>query len=281
MHKISSLTVFCEHAEIGINNVIKNLNNIINYAYEKKLTFIQPEQLPDLFDDKLEPNNYILLTFDDGQESLFENVIPNFLRTYKIKCISFVIPLHFTFHKLYTNFDFFIRNKDVFTLGSHTLTHTLAKLTEKNKNNIYNTKSPKLMYYKENTDDTIYCYGLITKNYNIKTEHIENDTEYHNRLYSEIVYSKEWIERATNQDCNFFAYPWGIFNKNVLNIVKAANYKLGFSINVSDSSVYTIPRIYVNDINKPKRKILINNVEVICNLKPTQTILDKKFGLWK
>jgi|SRR3989344_5104180 len=71
-----------------------------------------------------------------------------------------------------------------------------------------------------------------------------------NHLLSEIVQSKYHLEKALKIPINFFAYPKGVYNTGIINIVKTAEYKLGLSMdnNVIKPGVnrFLLPRVGVN-----------------------------------
>ena len=273
MQKISTLSVFCEHA---CKSSVSNIYNIINYCMSNRITFIRPDDIDDLFNGKLPVGNYSLLTFDDGDESRFDD-IAKLLRQNSIKAISFVIPLNSNFMELKTNFEYFLKYPDVFELGSHSLTHTMSWISKERGTTI---TSPCLNYPHEEGPYTFY-YGLTNKTILKFKDRVETNEEFNHRLYTEILFSKNWIEYVTGKECKFFAYPWGIHNPNIIKIVKDAGYKYAFSINVSDKSQFTIPRWYHNDISKLKKEVLINNVNVISNRIASQSDMDKKYGIWK
>lgn len=52
----------------------------------------------------------------------------------------------------------------------------------------------------------------------------------HDQIQSEIVGSKEVIEKKLNCSVDYFAYPKGVYSSEILNTVKSAGYKLGFSM---------------------------------------------------
>jgi len=67
----------------------------------------------------------------------------------------------------------------------------------------------------------------------------------YNSAKREIMESKDVIENKLNKKCDFFAYPYGDFNKNVLELVRQ-NFKGGLSVKKGfincDSDTYLLPR---------------------------------------
>lgn len=69
-------------------------------------------------------------------------------------------------------------------------------------------------------------------------------------LNKEVVDSKKTLEKTFKTTIKYFAYPKGEYNNKVINSVKKAKYKAGFSCNVGtivkNTNVYSIPRTVVN-----------------------------------
>jgi peptidoglycan/xylan/chitin deacetylase (PgdA/CDA1 family) len=45
------------------------------------------------------------------------------------------------------------------------------------------------------------------------------------KAYEEIIKSKEYLEEIIGKEIQFFCYPWGAYNKEVINIVKKAGFE--------------------------------------------------------
>lgn len=272
---MNSLTIICEHPSL---NTVSNLKSIMAYAEKNKLSFIAPEQLPIFFDDKL-GGNHILVTFDDGQEHKYPDIAP-FLRTNKLKVLTFVIPLYYTFTALYTNFEYYLRNPDIYEVGAHTLTHTMVCKSPED------TRFPvpefKLCYpqTKKSTEGQ-YLYGLIAKEYNSMNRRYETDTEYNRRIDIEIAFSKEWIERALGKECQWFAYPSGVFNDSVISKVIEAGYKYAFTVNRTLNTKFTIPRILSTELDFTNKSNIIGEVIIISKDKLSQNDIDVEHGIYK
>jgi len=271
---MNSITIICEHSS---KNTLSNLTRIVNYAKNLNLKFIRPEELSDFFNDKL-GGNYILLTFDDGQEYKFDG-IADFLRQNKIKAISFVVPLHWGFHSTYTNFDYYIRNKDVFEVGCHSLTHTMVA-----NSLLYDgidITSPKLIYYGDKNLKVSYNYGLICKEFNKIKNRLETEEEYNIRLDRELNFSKEWIERATGKQCRYFAYPYGVYNNYVLEKIKKYGYEMAFTVNRTEGTIFSVPRIDTMNLDNKTKNNVIDNVIVKSWERLSQNDIDVKYGIYK
>ena len=271
---MNSITVFCEHSN---KDTIGRLKTIVKYATDRNLKFIKLNQLDKFFNDKL-GGNYALLTFDDGQEYKYDEIVP-FLRENKIQAICFAIPLHFGFHDLYTNFDYYIRNKDVFEVGSHSLTHTMVvQSTDFDGNNV---TSPKLIYYGDKNLKATYNYGLIARAYDKMKGRMETDLEFDRRIDRELSFSKEWIERAMGQECRFFAYPYGVYDDCLVDKIKMAGYKMAFTVNRTNENILTVPRIDSTTIGCDIKQHVIGEVVVNACNRLSQNDIDVKYGIYK
>jgi len=69
----------------------------------------------------------------------------------------------------------------------------------------------------------------------------ENDQTYWSRITKEFINSKKIIDRELNQDTQFFAYPYGNYNQQILNLFPKAGYKLGLTIRNGGNSFFANP----------------------------------------
>ena len=81
------------------------------------------------------------------------------------------------------------------------------------------------------------------------------------RLEEEIVMSKKGLEKELGYKIKYFAYPYGLFSKEVIDIVKKAGYEYAFTVSGgklnSDKSTYKVDRVLVDNF------INVNDVKVI------------------
>jgi peptidoglycan/xylan/chitin deacetylase (PgdA/CDA1 family) len=72
----------------------------------------------------------------------------------------------------------------------------------------------------------------------------------------EILESRIILEKKLNKKCEFFAYPYGDFNKNVLELVRQ-NFKGGLSVKKGfincDSNIYLLPRNSIDSVTTELR----------------------------
>jgi peptidoglycan/xylan/chitin deacetylase (PgdA/CDA1 family) len=69
----------------------------------------------------------------------------------------------------------------------------------------------------------------------------ENDQTYWSRITKEFINSKKIIDRELNQDTQFFAYPYGNYNQQILDLFPKAGYKLGLTIRNGGNSFFANP----------------------------------------
>ncbi len=61
--------------------------------------------------------------------------------------------------------------------------------------------------------------------------HYETDMMRRERIQQEIFRSKTEIEKVTGKPCRLLAYPWGVYDKEVVRIVEEAGYEFAFTAN--------------------------------------------------
>jgi len=83
----------------------------------------------------------------------------------------------------------------------------------------------------------------------------ENDQTYWSRITKEFINSKKIIDRELNQDTQFFAYPYGNYNQQILNLFPKAGYKLGLTIRNGGNS------FFANPLTLKRSQVLEENME--------------------
>ncbi len=147
------------------------------------------------------PSKSVVITLDDGYRSIYDFAYP-LLKRYGYTATLFI----------YTDFIEASRNALTwrqlrelktagFEIGSHSISHT--DLTKK------------LPY--------------------------ENDQTFWSRITRELITSKKIIDRKLNQDTQFFAYPYGNYNQQILDLFPKAGYKLGLTIRNGGNSFFANP----------------------------------------
>ncbi|EQD79288.1 polysaccharide deacetylase family protein, partial [mine drainage metagenome] len=73
-------------------------------------------------------------------------------------------------------------------------------------------------------------------------------------LIGELIASKAYIEDFLKKKVNFFSYPYGRYNANIMRAVKNAGYQCAFTTNKGKVAVgdnlYELKRISINGYNR-------------------------------
>jgi len=155
--------------------------------------------------------NYVVLTFDDGCESFYDIAYP------MIKSFGFTATVY-----PITGF-----------LGQN------AIINSKVYNHLKVMSEVMIKELGENGVD----FGAHTLNHLKLTEISDSEAEY------QIINSKCNLENILGKQIKSFSYPHGIYNKNIIEIVKYAGFKNAVSCNsaylTNNSSLFEIPRKYI------------------------------------
>jgi len=147
------------------------------------------------------PSKSVIITLDDGYRSNYKFAYP-LLKRYGYTATLFI----------YTDFVEASRNALTwnqlrelkaagFEIGSHSISH--ADLTQKLPN--------------------------------------ENDQAFWSRITQELINSKKLIDRELKQNTQFFAYPYGNYNQQILGLFPKIGYKLGLTIRTGGNSFFANP----------------------------------------
>ena len=196
----------------------------------RRFSFISPE---DLFKRK---RKGVLLTFDDGFENNFNNVLP-ILSKFQIPALFFVTTQHII------NPDKWLHFIDK-RIKSYGLDKNMMSDFQKSEN--FNGISEKnLIMMSKNKLVTIGSHS-ITHPFLSNCSNI--------KLKKEIFDSKKYLEKICNKKVDYFAYPSGDYNEKVVKELIASGFKASFgtdSIKNIGFPNYEIPRvgIYSSDVS--------------------------------
>jgi len=231
--------------------VVEQLNDVLEKVRREKLTVLDPAKVMECF---LSPDfptgQYVLLTFDDGREQRESGVV-DFLARNNLRALAFVFPLCYSMDGFQMDLNFWYRNRRLFEFGSHSLTHS----------NVAKSAGPKFwtdmraLFYRGKRTGKDFAPGLITLGWDQLRERPETTNEKLMRIDSEVYLSKAIIERSLGVPCNYFSYPWGFYDKNLIESVKRAGYQAAFSVINTEASIWTIPRIDMDSPHKPVETI--------------------------
>jgi peptidoglycan/xylan/chitin deacetylase (PgdA/CDA1 family) len=203
-HKISS------QREFGINSCPpQKFNVLIEYLADQKF---QPITFLDLLSDSLNVSKPIIMTFDDGYESVYKHALP-IMRQFGFSAVVFMVA---GFIDRWNDWDV--------NLGGVRFRHL--------------SKSQIKELYDEGWE-----IGSHTNNH-IALSFLKN-----NQLENELCKSKAVLEEIINDKVISIAYPFGLQNKSVLKAVIKAGYVFGcknFSWNSNTFDLLNIPRISID-----------------------------------
>ena len=120
---------------------------------------------------------------------------------------------------------------------------------------------------KEIADNKLFSIGSHTLSHSHLLELNEKDLE------DEIKGSKEILEKSTGKKVLAFAYPYGEYNKKIIDKVFASNYEAAFAVQNGEffgyPARYTIPRIYMGlDLCKNNQELFKKYVQDYKNMPP-------------
>ncbi len=178
---------------------------------------IKPEDLISFIKGhKLSVKKPVLITFDDGYEN-------NFINAYPI-----------------------LKN-----LGFTSLIFISTGFIGKKKSVPDERESAPEDFLDKNEIKSIYDGGFSIGSHGISHYYLDKLDE--SVLIDELTFSKAYLENLLNTDINFFSYPFGAYNANVMRAVKKAGYLGAFTtakgkVGAGDNP-YELKRIAVNGYN--------------------------------
>lgn len=227
------------HLDNNINNnaVIspENFENQIKTLKEEGYNAITAQKLYDYLNGKTTlPKNPVLITFDDGYLSNYEEAYP-ILKKYNMNAEFFIITsriLEKDEKNLYSNeiakmnWDQLREMKDYISIQSHT------------SDLHYKLKSA---YGREK--------GAISGPSYINEE-LETQEEYEEKVKNDFYLSRKIIKEKLGYEPIAISYPFGDYSKDTIKIAKEAGFKMAFVINkkrfILGDNIYAISRITVN-----------------------------------
>jgi len=193
----------------GLYTTPKHFEWQLRLLIKKGFNFITFEDIANSRYDKSKRN--IILTFDDGCESLYNNAFP-ILKKYGIKAVIYVVAE---------------------SIGARNI------LWEHNEN-----KDPLNILSKDQIIEMTTCgieFGSHLCNHIHLTSLTTNEMEY------ELFESKNLLENQLGQKLYSVAYPFGSYNNEVIEIASKAGYqfgvttKIGNNLDTSNLELFRIP----------------------------------------
>jgi peptidoglycan/xylan/chitin deacetylase (PgdA/CDA1 family) len=147
------------------------------------------------------PKRSVVITIDDGYRSTYDIVFP-IMKKYGFRATLFIYTAFVGASKNAVKWDQLREMKEYgFEIGSHTISH--ADLT--------------------------------------KVMPAEGDDSFAQRIMKELKGSKDLIDAKLGQDTAVIAFPYGKFNKAVLDLTAKAGYKIGVSVKRGGNPVFADP----------------------------------------
>jgi peptidoglycan/xylan/chitin deacetylase (PgdA/CDA1 family) len=147
------------------------------------------------------PKKSVLITIDDGYRSAYRNAWP-ILNKYGFTATLFVYTSYVGISAKAVTWDELRTLKtNGITIGSHSVYH--SDLTDR--------------------------------------KNLETDEEFHTRIKEEIFLSKKIIDRELEQDTYFFAFPYGRYNSQVLEMTASAGYKMAVTVDRGSNPFFSNP----------------------------------------
>jgi peptidoglycan/xylan/chitin deacetylase (PgdA/CDA1 family) len=201
------------------------------YIKNKGYSPILSSQMVDfIYSNKVLPPNPILITVDDGYKDNVQNALPillkyNFKANFEIPVKALGMPGYMTWD------DLKILRDSGMGIDSHSLNH--CTLAFDNPNRITRFFKPTLDIENSGVGDTAGCatFGQKTR-LNL------------GQVTTELRDSKKILEENLGITVETFAYPFGNYNQQVLDIARKEGYKLGYTTLDQDSR-------YQVDLGKP------------------------------
>tara|TARA_Y100000996_G_scaffold394381_1_gene358682 strand:- start:1013 stop:1864 length:852 start_codon:yes stop_codon:yes gene_type:complete len=193
----------------------------IIFWLKKNFNFLNPNDL------KNSNKNGLLLTFDDGFHNNFSNVLP-LLNKHSIPGLFFISTQHVNNPKDWLHFIKIKAKENVDLLGLNKDTQ-LDLFDGISKKNLLKMASNPLVTIGSHS----VSHPLLSKCSNLD-------------LINELVNSKNYLESVTGKSVKYLAYPFGDYNKKVIDAVQKSGYQLAFGvdkINNLGQLNFEIPRI--------------------------------------
>ena len=175
--------------------------------------FLKKNHFQSIHFDEIENSSSkkFIITFDDGYKDLIENALP-LLKKYNFKATCLIISNLIGKRNIWDEYNDNIKNKELMNLSD-------------------------INYWLKNG----MKIGSHSKNHKKLTKLDENEK------IDEIINSKNELESLTGSAIDSFCYPYGLYNENIVNIVKE-KYDFAFTtnrarFNINKHNKYLLPRI--------------------------------------
>ncbi|MEV2704331.1 polysaccharide deacetylase family protein [Paenibacillus larvae] len=231
---------FSEKDEGPISIKPKLFRDQIDYLRKNNYNFISLQQFREFMNGGTVPDNAVLLTFDDGYESVYKYAYP-YLKENQIPGVLFLITKYLENPKgPYTSYlspeEIREMRKNFPDIEVQSHTHNMHSQYEKKA--YMNTPIPKA------------------------DGQLENQQEYENRVASDFAKSVEELRPFYKKDypIDSLAYPFGFYNPKSVELAQKAGIKFGFTVQPGivkqGRNSMSLPRINAGSPNITPEKLL-------------------------
>jgi peptidoglycan/xylan/chitin deacetylase (PgdA/CDA1 family) len=225
----------CEKDELYETNVSRKAN-IDSVAYGKTDDFLTAGEIKNMFDDRVmdfQSHTHLHAKYYS------DNKIVDFFNPDTRWPVLFETSGRFDYGIPVYNMRSAVYGKRFF--DDKSLREFLIEYVNKNGGvDIFKNKNYKKILFKVVDDYKAKC-GLV--------ESYESDRDYEERVASDLMRSKDVIEKILNKKAEYLCWPWGEFSKSALDIAKKCGFKGIFSLkrgaNKPGSDVYNLKRLEV------------------------------------
>ncbi|MEC0211388.1 polysaccharide deacetylase family protein [Paenibacillus ehimensis] len=186
----------------------EQINHLRNLGYH----FIHLHQFKHYLSGSHIPPNAVLLTFDDGYESVYENVYP-YIKQHHIPIVNFIMT-------------------ETLPQAAHlppTMTVQQLSIMNKETDLVENQSHTDGLHHKTNNDDpagdAYFTSKLPTSNGTIET-----DEQYHTRIVEDAKRSRQQLHPVNQHAVDVVAYPFGIYTDTAIQYYQEGGFNYGFTI---------------------------------------------------
>lgn len=228
----STYTVSPEHFKEQIEWLIQNgfhfisVQDILDYrSHNKKL-----------------PDKAVLMTFDDGYQSVYTNAFP-LLKQYRI---PFVIALVGSWMKTEEKVDFAGHkiDRDKF-MSQKAIQEMVASGLVEVASHSYAAHNGVIGNPQGNTQP-----AMTTRRYFADTQRYESEKDYKQRIYRDLAENNQFLERYTGQKPRVMVWPYGHYNIETRRIAETLGLPIGLTLddgsNTKNTPLWGLRRILVD-----------------------------------
>jgi peptidoglycan/xylan/chitin deacetylase (PgdA/CDA1 family) len=174
----------------------------MRYLQQNGYHVVTPDDLMEFLESRQRlPRKSVLITMDDGYRSAYEIAYP-VLKKYGFKATLMIYTSFVGVSQQAITWEQLRELKaDGFTIGSHTVLHS-------------NLTTPQ-----EGEDQEAFA----------------------KRVHKEIFVSKQILDQKLGQNTTVFAYPFGYYDQRTMELVRAAGYRLAFSVDRGGNPFFSNP----------------------------------------